>query len=308
MYQTVFMVGTFGVTAAIILFFHNLIFRKKITMDQRIHQVLGETSAPLRSQELSAPLYQRLLRPLLGGIAGLLLRVIPFAREEVLEKKVKEAGSPGSLNAREWMVVKTLLGLALGSLLGLFLHNIGKPDWQVGMLALTGFMVGWFSVDIWLKSKAKGRRHQVERAMPDLLDLLTVSVEAGLGFEGALMKIAEKTHGLLSDEFITVLREIKMGKSRKEAMKAMAERLDVEAMSNFVASVVMAEQLGVSIGNVLRVQSVEMRQKKRQKAEEVARKAPIKMLIPMVMFIFPAIFIILLGPAVIQLMRIFQEM
>ena len=120
------------------------------------------------------------------------------------------------------------------------------------------------------------------------------------------MKIVEKTNGLLSDEFLTVLRETKMGKSRRDALKDMAARLNVDSLSNFVGSIVLAEQLGISIGNVLRIQSKEMRQKKRQRAEETAMKAPIKMLIPMVMFIFPAIFIVLLGPAVLQIMRVFQ--
>jgi tight adherence protein C len=174
-----------------------------------------------------------------------------------------------------------------------------------GCVDVPGVFHGMVYVDLWLAGRIQRRKQEVELALPDLLDLLTVSVEAGLGFEGALMKIIEKTNGLLTDEFLTVLREIKMGKARREALKDMATRLNVDMLSNFIGSIIMAEQLGISIANILRIQSVEMRQKKRQKAEETAMKAPIKMLIPMVFFIFPAIFIVLLGPAVIQIMRAF---
>lgn len=306
MYQAAVAIGVFGLTGTIFMLLHNAVFGEKMKMTQRMDNVLGEKEMPIRKQELSAPLYQRLFRPMLGKSANVLLMIVPFTREDELEKKVKEAGRPGNFNAREWMVVKVILALGLSTLAWFALRSTDKPLWQAIITVLPVFFIGWFSVDSWLRSKGRQRRNEVERSMPDLLDLLTVSVEAGLGFEGALMKIVEKTDGLLSDEFLTVLREIKMGKSRRDAMKDMAARLNVDSLSNFVASIVLAEQLGISIGNVLRVQSKEIRQKKRQKAEETAMKAPIKMLFPMVMFIFPAIFIVLLGPAVIQIMRSFQ--
>lgn len=306
MYPIFVAIGVFGLTGTVILLLHNAVFGEKMKMSQRMDNVLGEKEIPIRKQELSAPLYQRMFRPMLGKSANLMLILVPFTREDALNKKVIEAGRPGNLNAREWMVVKVLLALVLAGLIGLTIYNAGKPIWQTGVLSLVGFMIGWFSVDTWLTGKSRRRREEVERSMPDLLDLLTVSVEAGLGFEGALMKIVEKTDGLLSDEFLTVLREIKMGKSRREAMKDMAARLNVDALSNFVGSIVLAEQLGISIGNVLRIQSKEIRQRKRQKAEETAMKAPIKMLIPMLMFIFPAVFIVLLGPAMIQILRLFE--
>lgn len=306
MYPVFVAIGTFGLTGTVILLLHNAVFGEKMKMSQRMDNVLGEKEIPIRKQELSAPLYQRMFRPMLGKSANVMLMIVPFTREDELEKKVREAGRPGNMNAREWMVVKILLAILFSTSIGFVIRNAGKPIWQVGVIAFIGFMIGWFSVDTWLTGRARRRREEVERSMPDLLDLLTVSVEAGLGFEGALMKIVEKTDGLLSDEFLTVLREIKMGKSRREAMKDMAARLNVDALSNFVGSIVLAEQLGISIGNVLRIQSKEIRQRKRQKAEETAMKAPIKMLIPMLMFIFPAVFIVLLGPAMIQILRLFE--
>ncbi|MEN1760990.1 type II secretion system F family protein [Anoxynatronum sibiricum] len=306
MFVAVTMAGVFGMTGTLFLLLHRAVFGEKMRMSQRMDHVLGEKEVPIRKQELSAPLYQRMFRPVLGKSANLVLAVIPFTREADLDKKVMEAGRPGNLNAREWMVIKTLLALAFAGLCWIFFQQTGRPVWQAVMMMVPLFFVGWFIVDSWLSGRVRRRRDEVQRALPDLLDLLTVSVEAGLGFEGALMKIVEKTNGLLSDEFLTVLRETKMGKSRRDALKDMAARLNVDSLSNFVGSIVLAEQLGISIGNVLRIQSKEMRQKKRQRAEETAMKAPIKMLIPMVMFIFPAIFIVLLGPAVLQIMRVFQ--
>lgn len=297
--------GVFGLTGSLMLLLHSAIFGEKMKMDQRMHNVMGEKEITIRKQELSAPLYQRMIRPMLGKSANLLLTFVPFTREDELDKKVIEAGHPGNFNAREWMVVKVMLAFGLGILFWLMLQQAGRPAWQGLILTGVVFVFGWFSVDILLSGRGKRRREEVERSLPDLLDLLTVSVEAGLGFEGALMKIVEKTEGLLSDEFLTVLRETKMGKPRKEALRDMAKRLNVEDLSNFVSSVIMAEQLGISIGKVLRIQSKEMRQRKRQKTEEAAMKAPIKMLIPMLVFIFPALFIILLGPAMIQIMEAF---
>jgi len=138
--------------------------------------------------------------------------------------------------------------------------------------------------------------------LPDVLDLLTVSVEAGLGFDAALLKVVEKQKGVLAEEFLRVLQEIKMGRPRREALRDLARRnKPAEDLSNVVASLVQADQLGISIGGVLRNQALQIRQKQRQRAEEKAQKAPIKMMIPLVFFVFPSIFIIVLGPAVIQI-------
>ncbi len=305
MYVAVAAAGAFGFAGALFLLLHNALFGEKIKMSRRMDNVLGEKEIPIRKQELSAPLYQRMFRPMLGRAANLMLSVVPFAREAELERKVIRAGHPGNLSAREWMVVKGLLSVGLSAILWVILRGSGTAAWQMTVLILPVMLIGWFSVDGVLSAKGQRRKEQVQRDLPDILDLLTVSVEAGLGFEGALIKIVEKTEGLLSDEFLTVLRETKMGRPRKEALKDMANRLEVDSLSNFVGSIIMAEQLGVSIGKVLRIQSKEIRQKKRQHAEETAMKAPIKMLIPMMMFIFPAVFIVLLGPAILQIMRVF---
>jgi tight adherence protein C len=158
-----------------------------------------------------------------------------------------------------------------------------------------------------LHNRIKQRQLQIINSLPDILDLLTVSVEAGLGFDGALQKVTEKTKGLLAMEFNRLLQEIRMGKSRRDALRDLAERIRVEELSALVSSIIQADQLGVSIGNVLRLQSAQIRLQRRQRAEEKAMKAPIKMLIPLVLFIFPTIFLVLLGPAAIEMYTILSQ-
>ena len=299
------MTGAFGMAFTVPFLIYKLIFGEKQRMDKRMDDVLGAKEVPIRKQELSAPLYQRMVKPILGKMSGLMLSIVPFSREDVLQQKVMEAGAPAGLAAREWMVIKLMASLAFGGI-SWTVHLVrNQALWQSGIFLMVSLAIGWFSVDYFLNVRIRKRKDEVQRTLPDMLDLLTVSVEAGLGFEGALMKIVEKSEGILAEEFLNVLRETKMGKPRRDSLRDMAKRINVESLSNFVGSIVLAEQLGISMGNVLRVQSQEMRQKRRQKAEELAMKAPIKMLIPMVLFIFPAIFVILLGPAMLQILRAF---
>jgi tight adherence protein C len=298
--------GVFGITIIGTLALHRIIFGERIRMARRVDEVMGAPAAPaVREEELAAPLYQRVIRPAMATLAGKLIRYLPATREEALVKKMHEAGNPGSLAPRELLVIKYVLAMAIAVVLGVLTEMMGKTGIQVFLLALAGIPLGWMLPDLFLQSRARQRKEEVKKNLPDTLDLLTVSVEAGLGFDGALMKVVEKSRGVLADEFVQVLREVKMGKVRSEALRDMAERLNVNDLSNFVGSVILADRLGISIGNVLRVQSNQMRQKRRQRAEEKAMKAPVKMLIPMVLFIFPAIFVVLLGPAAIQIMKAF---
>ena len=176
---------------------------------------------------------------------------------------------------------------------------------QTLVLLIAACMLGWLLPDVLINSKGRERKEQVSKELPEVLDLLTVCIEAGLGFDGAIKKVVDKSKGVLPDEMAIVLQEIRMGKPRRDALRDMADRLVVDDFSNFVGSVIMAEQLGISMGKVLRLQSKDVRQKRRQRVEEMAMKAPVKMLLPMVFCIFPAIFVVLLGPAAIQIMKVF---
>lgn len=173
--------------------------------------------------------------------------------------------------------------------------------------AVIGFLIGYLFPKSWSDSQKKKKLTEIEKSLPDVLDLLTVSVEAGLGFDAALLKVVEKQKGALAEEFLKVLQEIKMGRPRRDALRDLSKRNPVEDLSNVVASLVQADQLGIPIAGVLRNQSKQIRQKHRQKAEEKAQKAPVKMMIPLVFFVFPSIFIIILGPAVIQIAEMFSK-
>jgi len=301
--------GVFGAVLTLTIALYRLLFRERLKLVQRVDKVLGSNDEPVsaREQELSTPLYQRAIKPLLTQLAGLLTRFIPAAREASLARKMMEAGNPGNLAPQELLVVKYLLAAGGGTALWLLAGLINFSTAQCILFAAAGIPIGWLLPDIVLKSRAQRRKDEVEKNLPDVLDLLTVSVEAGLGFDGALAKVVEKFNGVLADEFHQVLQEAQMGKPRREALRDMANRVAVDDLSNFVGSVILADKLGISIGNVLRLQSGQMRQKRRQRAEEKAMKAPVKMLLPMVLFIFPAIFIVLLGPAVINIIKAFAK-
>jgi tight adherence protein C len=166
-------------------------------------------------------------------------------------------------------------------------------------------MLGFFLPVLWLGSKIKKRQHEIIKSLPDAMDLLTIAVEAGMGFDGALQKVAEKWANELSKGFAKVVQEMRLGVIRREALRNMSQNMDVPDVTSFVAAIIQADQLGVSIAKILRIQSEQMRVKRRQRAEEQANKAPIKMLFPMVFLIFPALFVVLLGPAVLILMETF---
>jgi len=188
----------------------------------------------------------------------------------------------------------------------MFLFTIGLKDWSWGrkFLVIAIFTVlGFYIPELLLTSRIQRRQHEVRKAMPDALDLLTICVEAGLGFDAAMAKVAEKWDNELSLAFGRALREMQLGKLRREALKDMADRIGISEMTSFVAAVIQSEQLGVSMAKVLRIQSDQMRVRRRQLAEEEAHKAPIKMLIPLALLIFPSICIVLMTPALLLLLR-----
>jgi len=193
-----------------------------------------------------------------------------------------------------------IAALIVGSIM-----NIEPGAFAMNLLALPA--ISFVLPDIWLSSVGRARKTEINDSLPDLLDLLTVSVEAGLGFEQALKHSSEKMKGKISDEVKRMLQEMRVGKKRSEALRDMSDRVEIPDLTSFAAAMIQADQLGVSVADVLRVQSDAMRQKRRQRAEEAAMKAPLKLLFPLVFFIFPTLFIILLGPAFISIMENFQS-
>lgn len=300
--------SVFGTIFALVLFVFQSLESEKNKIKERVTNVVGpHEPVPIRQRELSFSLYTRFIRPMLSSIFGILAKYIPAFNEDVLARRLNEAGNPYNLLPREVMVIKYLLSCLVALCVRLFMQSSGGSGPQTFVMIIAGLTLGWLLPDVLLNSMIRERKEQVCKELPEVLDLLTVCIEAGLGFDGALKKVVEKSKGVLPDELYIVLQEISMGKPRREALRDMADRLAVDDFSNFVGSIIMAEQLGISIGNVMRLQARDVRQKRRQRVEEQAMKAPVKMLVPMVFFVFPAIFIVLLGPAIIQIMRVFAK-
>jgi tight adherence protein C len=219
------------------------------------------------------------------------------------EKKLELAGNPGRLDPTTFLALQFICMIVFGGLM-LLIFSVSQIDWSVGRRLLIGLvvtLVGFFLPQMWLQGKISRRQKNIRRSLPDALDLLTICVEAGLGFDAALNKVVDKWDTELSLAFARVLREIQLGKLRREALRDMADRVGITEMTSFVAAVIQSEQLGVSMAKVLRIQADQMRIKRRQIAEEEAHKAPIKMLVPMGLLIFPSLMIVLLTPAALRL-------
>lgn len=273
---------------------------------ERVLRALGQGGTAF--DEDIRPLSDRVLRPLLHKIALQLTRWAPTGQREQIAEKLSAAGLLGKWEEIEWKGLQYSLSLVFSLLLFAIFFLIKAGLITQLEIAVIGFIIGYIFPNSWLKTKAKQRQKEIEKTLPDVLDLLTVSVEAGLGFDAAILKVVEKQKGVLAEEFLRVLQEIKMGRPRRETLRDLATRnKSAEDLRNVVASLVQADQLGISIGGVLRNQAKQIRQKQQQRAEEKAQKAPVKIMIPLVFFVFPSIFIIVLGPAAIQIVEIFKQ-
>jgi tight adherence protein C len=262
----------------------------------------GVTS--LEEIELQQPVMDRTLRPLVRRLAGIGTRLTSRERVGRTESKLAGAGYPGGLRTIDFMGLKVVSAITVSGLTFL-LFGVAMHSGASSALIITGIglVAGFFVPDYWLSTRIRGRQKEILLAIPDTLDLLTISVKAGLGFDAALGKVIEKTEGPLTDEFRRAMAEIRIGKARRDALKELVGRTNVPALTNFIGAIVQAEQLGVAIANVLEVQSEQLRIERRQRAEEMAAKAPIKMLFPLVGCIFPSMFIVILGPAMILILK-----
>lgn len=266
----------------------------------------GEITS-LEDIEMSQPFSERVIVPFLRRLGELTTKFTPQKQIEETAKALEMAGNPGRMDATTFLALRFVVSAFLGGFL-LFISLVSPNKWPLMRIVLVdggAFVVGFFFPQLWLTSRIQRRQKEVRKAMPDALDLLTICVEAGLGFDAAMSKVAEKWDNELALLFARAIREVQLGKLRKDALRDMADRLGLAEMTSFVAAVIQSEQLGVSMAKVLRIQSEQMRMKRRQYAEEEAHKAPIKMLIPMGLLIFPSIMIILLTPAGIQLFDAF---
>ncbi|MCD6345574.1 MAG: type II secretion system F family protein [Anaerolineae bacterium] len=273
---------------------------------QSIEDRLNEMAAlgqpvSLEEIELSRPFTERVITPMLQGLSGLAQKMTPQHSLEQAQHTLLMAGMAHKIQPAQFFLMR-IGGAILGGVLGILLISL-YSDQTISrrvFAILGGLALGYMSPQLWLSSKISKRQENALKALPDAMDLLTICVEAGLGFDAAMAKVAEKWDNEISKAFARAVQEMQLGKLRRNAMRNMAYSLDVPDLTSFVAAIIQADQLGVSIAKVMRIQSEQMRMKRRQRAEEKARQAPVKIMIPLVFFIFPTILIVLLGPAVLQ--------
>ncbi len=293
------------VLGAIVLLVLGLIFVPKTAsgdVQARLEEYASRnTPVTLEELELSLSFSERVLTPFFQKLANSLAQMTPQQSREKARRNLELAGRPVK-NPETFMGIKLGAAMTFVVLAFLLLSITGQPVSYRFLFSAIGGVIGYILPGVWLGSKIRQRQDEVIKSLPDALDLLVICVEAGLGFEGAMAKVAEKWDNELSRAFARVLQEIRLGKLRTDALREMDKNLGVAEVTSFVAAIIQATQFGVSIAKVLRIQAEQMRIQRRQRAEKKAQEAPIKMLFPMVFLIFPSLFIVLLGPAVLQIL------
>jgi tight adherence protein C len=274
-------------------------------VERRLYEATLRSRASLREIELQAPFAERFLKPLTQQFAKIMSRLTPANSLESTQRQLLYAGLTGRMQVSDFMGIRglaMLLGIGLAAGLGL-LTNQGT----FGFLLFVAFFgtLGYILPVFWLRGQISERRGQIIRSLPDAIDLLTISVEAGLGFDQAMARVVSKSDNALTREFARVLQEMRVGVARRDALRALVERTGVDDLSTFITAIIQAEQLGASVANVLRVQSDEMRVRRRQHAERLAQLAPVKILFPMAFLIFPPVLVVVLGPAIPSLIHTF---
>ncbi len=262
----------------------------------------GDDVQSLEQIEMSQPFTERVLIPLVRRLGEFSARFTPQKLIQDTARQLELAGHPWPIDAPTFLAIRFILAVLMGALaIGLVATSPASNPTDNFLYIGGAIFGGFFIPHLMLTSRITRRQSDIRKAMPDALDLLTICVEAGLGFDAAMSRVSEKWENELSLAFARTIREVQLGKTRREALRDMSDRLGIPEMSSFVAAIIQSEMLGVSMARVLRIQSDQMRVKRRQRAEEAAHKAPVKMIIPMALLIFPSIMIIILTPAAMQI-------
>lgn len=266
------------------------------------------SAAPQSMQEELEPSFNdRVLTPALNRLVGLGRKFTPADYGERVREKLEMAGNPPGWTVDRVTSLKVVGFVGVLGLAALFSFALGLGTGLALVLVAGGAVAGYFAPDLYLSQRGAERAQAMRKTFPDALDLLTISVEAGLGFDAALSHVAKNVDGPLADEFSRVLQEMQIGLGRGAALRALGERTTLDEMRGFVSAMVQADAFGIPIGKVLRVQSAEIRVKRRQRAEEQAQKLPVKILFPLIFFILPCLFIVVLGPAAISIIATFSD-
>lgn len=258
------------------------------------------------AQEADRSFADRILAPFQTRALNIGRRLTGADKAERIRRKLDLAGNPHGWTVDRVLSTKVLCAVVLPVLIIAYGALLGGSITTLVLIALAATLLGFVAPDLYLYNKAAHRADQIKRTLADAVDLLTISVEAGLGFDAALQQVARHTAGPVAEEFARVLREMQLGKSRSEALRSLAARSNVDDLNTFVGSMVQADAFGIPIAQVLRVQSGEIRVKRRQYAEEKAQKVPVKIMIPLILFILPCLFIVVMGPAVLNAMDAFN--
>ncbi|CAN5865601.1 type II secretion system F family protein [soil metagenome] len=265
----------------------------------------GFATPTIRELELAKPWRERVFKPMLGRLTGLGRLLTPARNLEQLQRDLVMAGLVGQFSVTDFLGLRFLTGTVVSALV-LVTTSLDRPAASAMLAAFAAFMVGLYLPNLWLRSRVRNRQNQIVRALPDALDMMSICVDAGLGFEAAIQKVAVQSDNELALEMRRAISEIRVGVTRSNALRHLAERTGVADLANFVAVLIQADQLGISIRTVLHTQAEQMRLRRRQRAQEAAQKAPLKMLFPMTLFIFPAMFVVILGPSVPRFMAFFH--
>lgn len=270
-------------------------------------RMTGMVDASGMGEELKTPFVQRMILPAFHRLTSFLAGLMPQKNIDKLNMMLIQAGSPGGLTAMDFVGIRFVLAAAAG--VGYFVM-MGRTDPFLVLIrnSLIAVFIGFMFPKLWLSQRIKKRKVEIRRALPDALDMLTIGVEAGLAFESALLRVGEQWDNALTEEFRRAVSELRVGVPRNEALRHMAERNGVPELTTFIAVLIQSNMLGMSIAQVLHTQSEQMRLKRRQMAEEQAHSATVKIVLVLVLFIFPAMFIVILGPVVPEIMTSLQKM
>ncbi|MBI4788582.1 MAG: type II secretion system F family protein [Chloroflexi bacterium] len=292
-----------SVTIGIVLIFS--LVARALNTPSTVRTVANQYASPrtLEELQLAQPFSQRALWPTLRGLSRLLTRFAPQQVVQSTRRKLDLAGNPYDLPVLEFLGLRGLSALLVALLFALVFTFVHTSALMVLVLVGAGAVLGFYLPLLWLNLKIRERQADIQMALPDALDLLTVCVEAGMGLDAAMAQVAEKWNNHLSRAFGRTLHELRLGKSRHAVLRDMADRAGVTVLTNFVAALIQAEEHGATIAQTLRVQSKQMRVFRRQRAEERANQMPVKLVLPLVFFIFPPMFIVILGPALLRLLK-----
>lgn len=299
--SVVLFISVFSFVYAILYY----LMKNKIIIKDRIEQVKKIDSNMKASEEENLSFADRVIKPLYNLINRLLVKFTPKYNKENFSKKLESAGLLKNNSSEKWIFIRTMTMMIISSSLSMLVYFLSNNILKSGVVFIftSLFVLAIFRFSI--EKKVTTRKNNIRRELPFTLDLITVSVEAGLSFDGAIARVVNTVKGDLSDEFAKTLKEIRMGIEKKVALRNMSNRTDIKELSMLVTSLIQADELGVSLGKVLRIESSQLREKRKQAAREKAMKAPVKMLFPLIFFIFPAIFIVILGPTVVTILTSF---